>query len=380
MPLPAFFQSFRPSHSQHRRLRSRRWIVVLIASVLLHVVAFDWIDGSITLPSWHTAPDRVVMAELRPEPAPMPPPVAPVEPVASPKRAKPRRHKPATAATQPPLEHSAPTLAAESPVGDAVPGTSVEAPAEVTGQPVEAVRDTAPAAEAPQAETSAATPYKFSAPPSAELQYDVEAQRDNQAWHGTGSFRWDAAGTDYSVTAEASIRLIFKITVLNSRSEGKLNDFGIAPVLYSEKPFRKSLTNTHFQHDSHRITFSASEASYPYVGGEQDRASVLFQLAGIGLANPEQFKPGAQLAIVVAGPRDAEPWQIQVLGEEEAELPSGKVRVWHVLRAPRPGSYDSRIDIWLAPDKNWYPVRIRYTYVNADYLDMSLSNIAEASR
>jgi hypothetical protein len=166
---------------------------------------------------------------------------------------------------------------------------------------------------------------------------------------------------------------------LNFSSEGTIDSFGIAPVLYSEKPFRKSMTNTHFQHDNRKITFSASEASYPYKGGEQDRASVMWQLASIGRGDPAQFTPGAQIDLFVAGTRDAENWSMRVIGEEEIETGYGKMRAWHVVRAPRAGSYDQKIDIWLSPQHEWYPVKILYTYANGDYLDLSLSDLAPAT-
>jgi hypothetical protein len=46
---------------------------------------------------------------------------------------------------------------------------------------------------------------------------------------------------------------------------------------------------------------------------------------------------------------------------------------WHVVRMPKPGSYDQKLDFWLAPQHEWYPVKLRYTETNGDYLDLSLS-------
>ncbi|TFW00950.1 DUF3108 domain-containing protein, partial [Oxalobacteraceae bacterium OM1] len=234
-----------------------------------------------------------------------------------------------------------------------------------------------PPAEPAQA---AADTMKFAPLPSAELDYAVQALREGQPWHGAGMYRWEAGDGAYRIAVEASIRLLVKISVLNSSSEGKLGPGGIAPVLYSEKPFRRALTNTHFQHDARKITFSASEASFPYAGGEQDRASIVWQLAGIGRGDPSRFRSGARFDIVVAGPRDAEPWQLDVVGEEALELDSGKVTAWHVARLPKPGSYEARIDMWFAPEREWYPVRIRQSYANGDYLDMALSKLAPLAR
>lgn len=260
---------------------------------------------------------------------------------------------------------------------------ATEAPAIAQTATASEVSATAAPAAAPAAaaETAqdAAKRYKIAPPPSATLEYDVQALRKGQNWHGSGVFEWETTDGGYRIHGEASITLIFKIGVLDFKSEGALTEDGIAPVLYSEKPWRKSLTNTHFRHGERLISFSASEATYPYQGGEQDRASIIWQLAGIGRGDSGQFAPGADFDIFVAGARNADTWRIHVLGEEEIDTPFGKLSAWHVVRAPQPGTHDQRIDIWLAPQQDWYPARVRYTYANGDHLDMSLSGIARGT-
>jgi hypothetical protein len=163
--------------------------------------------------------------------------------------------------------------------------------------------------------------------------------------------------------------------VLNFGSQGRINEFGIAPALYTEQTRSKPLTQTHFQPDQKQIVFSASSASYPYHGGEQDRASIMWQLAAIGRGDSGQFQTGEPFNIVVAGARKAETWRINVVGEEEIETSHGQFAAWHVMRAPTPGSDEQQIDIWLAKDQQWYPVKVRYTEANGDHLEMSLSEL-----
>lgn len=138
------------------------------------------------------------------------------------------------------------------------------------------------------------------------------------------------------------------------------------------------MTNTHFQHEKKTISFSASQAVYPYNGGEQDRASVMWQLAGIGRGDPAQYAPGMAFDIMVAGARNAETWRIEVIGQEDIDTPLGKIQAWHVVRAPKPGSYDQKIDIWLAHQHEWYPAKVRFTSANGDYLDMLLAELHPA--
>lgn len=334
----------------------------MLASILLHILVFTWANGHIALPSVRDDAPAVVQTELIAVPPKAVPPPASV--AATPKRKpKPRR------APVPVQEAVAETAAA--PVVDAEPAPAAAA----MDTPVE---EPAPVAETPaDPETTAA--YKVDPPPPAELSYDVQALRDGNQWYGSGMFQWSKSGNSYTITGEASVSFLFKITVLNFRSEGMINESGIAPVLYSEKPWRKAATNTHFQHDRQKISFSASESSFPYKGGDQDRASIMWQLAGIGRGDASQFAPGATLDVVVAGARKAEAWRIQVIGLEDISTPFGAMQAWHVVRAPVTGSYDQKIDIWLAPQHEWYPVKLRYTYANGDHLDMSLSDLKQTT-
>lgn len=217
-------------------------------------------------------------------------------------------------------------------------------------------------------------------PPSAELRYDVHALRNDQNWYGKGKFRWEADEDTYQLTGETRVSFLFPFTVLNFASKGAINELGVAPVLYSEKPWRKPIMKTHFQHTRQTISFSASSATYPYYGGEQDRASILWQLAGIGRGAPERFYPGAEIEVVVAGTRDAVPWHIQVVGQEDIDSALGTLSTWRVARSRKAGSRDERVDIWLAPEQHWYPVKVRYTYTNGDHLELTLSELTLLER
>jgi hypothetical protein len=174
----------------------------------------------------------------------------------------------------------------------------------------------------------------------------------------------------YTVDGEAGI-LFF--TLINFRSSGEIDQSGVAPELYSEKRFRRSETNTHFHRERNTISFSASTVSYPREGGEQDRASIIWQMTAIGRGDSEKFVADAEFDFFVAGVRDGEPWRMRVVGLEEIETGNGRASAWHLVRIPRPGSYDQKLDIWLAPQQEWYPVKLRFTETNGDYLDMSLS-------
>jgi hypothetical protein len=215
--------------------------------------------------------------------------------------------------------------------------------------------------------------YRVSLPPSATLAYEVRYSTRGSITRGSSIIAWQAGDAAYTIRGEVTK---FGFALSSFRSEGAIDAAGIAPTLYAEKNARRSETNTHFSRDARQaISFSASAETYPLTAGAQDRGSILWQLSGIGRGDPSVLVPGTVLDIFVAGVRDAEHWLIAVVGEETIPLENGAVRAWHLVRAPRAGTYDKRIDMWLAPALQWYPVKLRYTEVSGDYLDLSLNEV-----
>lgn len=362
------------------RLTVRRWrqpVLVIIISLLLHLFVFDWLAERPSKVYRTTPVEQVIVASLLPPatPAPVQPVVVAARPVPAPpapRRVAPRRTTVKIARAAPVVEPVDVTPIDEALPADPSPQPQAEVPVqpETTTDPV----DAAPPAEAAVPNPTPAPVLHFAPPPSAELKYDVQALRDGKIVYGNGKISWKKEGNNYEIDGEAGI-LFF--SVLTFKSEGSLDEQGITPLRYSEKRFRKSATNTHFQRDPKRISFSASTMQYPRSGGEQDRASIIWQLAALGRADPAQFGDG--LDIFVAGVRDGDTWHVQVLGQEQITVGGAVINAWHLLRTPRAGSFDTQVDIWLAPTRDWYPVKLRQTERNGDYLDMSMSSITALS-
>lgn len=356
---------------------SRRWRIaaLILLTVLLHLLAIHW-----GRPYFNAvgADHNTVSVSLLPL-------ALPTQAVSLPTASKPKpvkaRPKPAAAPARPVAAVAtdlAPVLAPD--VANAL------APEPAAAASPVATDQTAPVADAPSAAAAtepdktapanaAGTQYQFDPPPSADLEYEVRAFADNLNWSGTSTLDWKTDGNHYSVDGEVYVRMFAKITFLTFTSSGDIGAFGVAPELYTEKKRNRAATNTHFNRARDLVSFSSSSTQYPRVGGEQDRASIIWQLAAIGRGDPAKFAPGAVIDMFVAGVRDGEVWRMQIVGQEEIRLSDGAHSVWHVVRQPRPGSYDQRLDIWLDSARQWYPARLRFTETNGDYLEMSLSNL-----
>jgi hypothetical protein len=352
-----------------------RVVVLCLASLLLHTLTIRWVGGQIDQrkpPAAKPAPATIV-AQLRTiapprdaltsvQPKPAPKPAAPV------RKPVPKVEEPETAAPSEPAAPGEATASAgevaaqpEAPRGQA-PATAAVPPDAVPAAPAtpEPVENT-PAQPAPPAGPRR---FKVSLPPSAELVMEVRRKdADGALWNGAGAIIWQNAGATYKVAVEAGLNMIVtRLNLLVLTSEGSIGADGIAPQLSTEKRRGRSQTATHFNQQEGRITFSSSERSYPLPPGTQDKATLPLQLAGIGRADPGQLS--GDIEIMVGEDRDANMFRFIVIGQEEVETKMGKLTTWHLSRPPRPGTYNSKLEVWLAPERDWYPVQIRNTEAN----------------
>lgn len=346
--------------------RRRRLLLLCAATAALHYLAISWLGGAlvarpepaatVTASLQLALPPRVASAT----PVPQLQPLAPAAPAPRRRRAPPA---PAPQAAEPASEAGSMSAvepasgAASAPAADTVAtaAPAASAPAETPAETVPPSVEAAPPAQ------PGLRRYKVNPPPSADLALEVlRVDADGTRWTGVAAMSWHTDGSRYKLSLEAGISmLITRINLLVMSSEGEIDDYGIAPRQASEQRRGRARTATHFQREQGRISFSASPDSFPLLAGAQDKASLPFQLAAIGRADPAQF--GSDIDILVGEERAATVFRFQLVGEEELDTALGRLRTWHLTRPPKPGSYSARLDIWLAPALHWYPVQIRNT-------------------
>ena len=372
-------------------------------TILLHVLVFVWFSREAG-----RVPDRAALAAhvpmaaaliTAPPPAP-PPPVPPPRPVLAP----------------PPLPEVIPEPVAPEPAPDAAapaPGTSDAAAAgDATAAPagapgavatadgtggqdaaaagagaVQSRQDgkqgTPPAQAQAQAQVEPAAPpaaapvhpYKVDMPPSADITLDVaRTDANGTKWSGDALLSWRVTPSGYRVQVEAGIRVVFAhVNLLTLVSEGKVGDDGFVPTLMTEKRRGRAMTATHFNRQDNTLTFSASAAKYALVPGAQDKASVPLQLAAIARGDPKQLS--GNIDILVGEDRDASVFTFTVAGQETIDTRLGRIAAWHLVRPPKPGSYNSRLELWLAPGYGWYPVQIRNVEASGAVTTQTVNNI-----
>ena len=146
------------------------------------------------------------------------------------------------------------------------------------------------------------------------------------------------------------------------RSQGGFDSAGLAPLRLADRRRGRDVRAANFQREHGKISFSGPRQEWPLYGGAQDRVSWLVQLVAIVGAAPEALHEGAEVLMWVASARGALGiWRFEVRGREPPS--SGDARsVWWLVREPV-HPYDVRVEVWLDPDRSYWPVRLRQTRV-----------------
>lgn len=223
-----------------------------------------------------------------------------------------------------------------------------------------------PKAESTEEPKKSETPFSLRLPPPADMKMEVSYTKLNGSpTNGFGSLTWNTDGSRYSASLEVGVDLLLTtVNLLQINSEGIITGEGLEPRMSTDTRRNRAATAIHFKHDEKNIIFSSSNKTVAMESGAQDALSILMQLAVLGNSDPKRLAPGTSLAIQVAEGRDAQIFHFDVIGEEVIEsklAENGRLHTIHLIRPPRPGSYNSTLEIWLAPEKSWYPVRIKNT-------------------
>lgn len=366
-------------------------LAILFITLLLHLLILQWVEDELKLAL--SIPSDAALLDLELEPttsvrllrapasqraqkkSPVNTDPTPAVPEPSATTSAPE----STASTDPATPTSATPAESSNETGSAAASVdSAQTPTE-TSKPEVGI-ETATANAVPQAQEQTAPVAassiftKVNLPPPAQLNYTVLAARDGRKVEGRGTINWQPNGEQYSISGDAGI--IF-LTVLNYKSTGSVDLSGITPELYVEKRFGKSETNTHFHRERKTISFSASTNSYPTSGGEQDRASVIWQIAAMGRGDSDKFTPGLNFGMLIAGTRSAAVWRVVINGKQSVRLTNETVEAWHLTILPVEQSQELQFELWLAPEKEWYPVKLVYSDKKSGFLELVLNKLEQ---
>lgn len=326
-----------------------RLAVAALVSLAFHalVISGEWVP----LPQAPGEP-RILEARLAPLPVLKPAPPRP--------RARARR---------PVAPAPAPQVAATSPI--LVPDPDLE-PA-----PDEEVAPEPAAPEPPQqlalaAETSAIAAAVHSLPRRGRISFTLLYGPD-RGYIGTVVQTWEAEADTYVLASEAEtggLIELFRPQRLRYVSRGKITPRGLRPEVFLMSRIRRGQAETaqaRFDWSAGSLTYGrAREQKTTALPAEtQDFMSFIYQFVLVPPA------PGRYQVPITTGTR-FQVYEIVVSGEERVETPLGAVRALPVRQIARPG--EESIEIWLAAEYRYLPVRIRHFDREGNFTGEQLAN------
>jgi len=173
---------------------------------------------------------------------------------------------------------------------------------------------------------------------------------------GKATYEWERDGDNYTITGEAFAEGFFTLFLegrVLQESRGKVTSEGLRPERFSEQKPGHPPEGLEFDWSGRTVTFDRKgEKSSAELGDNTvDWLSMIFQLA---------HKPpkGDAFDMRVYTQRRLYSFRLKVLGEEELDLPIGKVRALHLRHVDE--AKNEYVDVWLGVDQHYMPVKLRY--------------------
>ncbi len=356
------------------RARTRRWLLVLAAVLLLHAAMVWWLDAALV--GWGAGrqpmPPRIEAAFVRTLVPAEPPPVAlpAVAPAGPRRRARPVVTAASPAASAPPQPLTPePASTASAPVV-AVPAEP-PLPAEATSTAAPELVAAAPQPPAPAASATVA----FEWPPSTRVTYTLVGNYRGEV-HGHARVQWVRQGERYQVHLDVTVGPSFAPLMARSMtSDGELGASGLVPRRYDEAtklPFQAPRRATMFFTDD-TVTL-ANGSTHPALPGVQDTASQFVHLTWLFTTQPHLLRVGNPVEVPLALPRRVDRWVYEVVAEERLATPVGVLDTFHL----KPRRVEDRprgelsAEVWFAPSLQYLPVRIRIRQDEETYIDLMM--------
>ncbi len=376
------------STSGRRRLA---WVGVVVAVMLVHgVVTRELAARMSDFELAPAMPERVAVTYVRTIEPTAPPPIAAraLPPPAKRSPRAPRQVAHAASAAEAPASASE-VAAAAPPASDAavVPDEVIAAAASATLEPapsasavVAAQPASAEPASAPVVAEGDPEAPAFEWPASTRVSYALTGNYRGEV-RGQAQVEWIHLDDRYQVNLDLIVGPEFApLITRRMTSEGRIAASGLVPSRYDED------TQVVFR-DRRRVSVTFEPAAVVLANGErrerldgvQDTASQFIQLIYLFSTRPGLLRVGSTVGFPLALPRTMDRYAYDVVDEQPLSTSFGTLQAFHLEPRPRgvKKSNELSVEMWIAPELRYLPVRIRIEQDPSTFIDLMISKKPE---
>jgi len=207
------------------------------------------------------------------------------------------------------------------------------------------------------------------------IDYDVRRSLDSSPVGAAKTSYLLDQDNHYSIKNEVEAKgfvSLFYWNKLLQTSDGLVTEDGLKPINYRYQFGSKIDNLATFDWDGKKIITSISGKvnEFDILEGSQDMLSFMYQF---------MFEPPlTKMKIYITNGKNYKPYDYAYIADEVVETETDKFLTLHIAKFNY--NNEERIDLWLAKDYKYLPVRIRKTEKDGSILDQSVKKIETESR
>ena len=202
------------------------------------------------------------------------------------------------------------------------------------------------------------------------IDYDVRRSLDGSPVGSARTMYLLGENNQYSIKNEVEAKgfvSLFYWNKLVQTSDGVVTPEGLKPKNYHYQFGSKIDNYAIFDWESKKIitTISGKTSEFDMLEGSQDMLSFMYQF---------MFEPPlTKMKIFITNGKNYKPYDYSYIGEEIIETEMDKILTMHIAKFNY--NNEERIDLWLAKDYRYLPVKIRKTEKDGSILDQTAKKI-----
>ena len=202
------------------------------------------------------------------------------------------------------------------------------------------------------------------------IDYDVRRSLDGSPVGAARTMYFLGENNQYSIKNEVEAKgfvSLFYWNKLVQTSDGIVTPEGLKPKNYHYQFGSKIDNYAIFDWESKKIitTISGKTSEFDMLEGSQDMLSFMYQF---------MFEPPlTKMKIFITNGKNYKPYDYSYIGEEIIETEMDKILTMHIAKFNY--NNEERIDLWLAKEYKYLPIKIRKTEKDGSILDQSTKKI-----